>query len=93
MTLDWQNLFASILPFFPAKIASDLTLVGTFLVSLCAILARFWSRPTSESSWLAAYLLINSIGMNSRHAANADDTTNAHSNRNLPVTPKPEITK
>lgn len=74
MTLDWQQFYDAVLPFVPAEIASDLTLIGTFLVALCAIVARFWPRPASGSKWLALYGLINRIAMNSKHAANADDT-------------------
>lgn len=74
MILDWQQFYESVLPFIPAEIASDLTLIGTFLVALCAIVARFWPRPASGSKWLALYGLINHIAMNSKHAVNADDT-------------------
>jgi len=70
MTLDWQSLYASVLPFIPAEIATDLTLIGTFLVSLCAVIARFWPRPREESRWLPIYQLVNRIGMNSKHAKN-----------------------
>lgn len=73
MTMDWQSLFASLLPFIPAQIASDLTLIATFLVTLCAVLARYWPRPATGSKWLPIYLLINRIGMNSKYATNADD--------------------
>jgi len=71
MTLDWQSLYASILPFIPAEIAADLTLIGTFLVSLCAIIARFWPRPAEGSKWFFIYSIVNKIGMNSKHATNA----------------------
>lgn len=74
MTLDWQSLYASILPFIPAEISADMTMVGTFLVSLCAVIARFWPRPAAGSRWLIVYRLVNCIGMNGRHAANADDS-------------------
>jgi len=76
MTLDWQSLYASVLPFIPAEIAADLTLIGTFMVSLCAVVARFWPRPDKGSKWLQVYMFINHIGMNGRHATNADDTSN-----------------
>ena len=74
MTLDWQSLYASVLPFIPAEIANDLTVIGTFLVALCAIVARFWPRPAVGSKWLALYGLVNVIAMNGKHAANADDS-------------------
>ncbi|WP_051537158.1 hypothetical protein [Asaia prunellae] len=73
MDLEWQQLYASILPFIPAETASDLTVIGTFLVALCAIVARFWPRPAARSKWLFIYLLVNRIAMNSKHASNADD--------------------
>lgn len=75
MTLDWQSLYASVLPFIPAEIAANLTLIGTFLVSLCAVVALFWPRSDKKSKWLQAYMFINRIGMNGRHATNADDTS------------------
>ncbi|RUT27339.1 hypothetical protein C0V97_01645 [Asaia sp. W19] len=73
MNLDWQQLYATFLPFIPAEIAGDLTLVGTFIIALCALVARFWPKPATGSKWFALYSLINKIGMNSKHAANADD--------------------
>lgn len=73
MDLDWQQLYASVLPFIPAEIAGDLTAIGTFIIALCAIAARFWPRPASNSRWLPIYLLVNRLAMNDRHAANADD--------------------
>lgn len=73
MDLDWQQFCASVLPFIPAEIAGDLTAIGTFLIALCAIVARFWRRPATGSKWLPIYLLVNRLAMNDRHAANADD--------------------
>jgi len=73
MDLEWQQFYASILPFIPAETASSLTVTGTFLVALCAIVARFWPRPAAGSKWLFIYLLVNRIAMNSKHASNADD--------------------
>ncbi|WP_051537428.1 hypothetical protein [Asaia prunellae] len=73
MTIDWQTLFAQLLPFLPAQIAGDLTLIGTFLIALAAVIARFWPRPAAGSKWLPIYLLINKLAMNGKHAANADD--------------------
>lgn len=51
----------------------DLVTVGTFLVALCALLARFWPRPAEGSRWLKLYELVNSVAQNKGHAANADD--------------------
>lgn len=73
MTIDWQTLFAQILPFVPAACASDLVTIGSFLIALAAVIARYWPRPADGSKWLPLYNLINSIGMNGKHAANADD--------------------
>ncbi|WP_336947508.1 hypothetical protein [Asaia sp. HN010] len=73
MTLDWQSLYASVLPFIPAEIAADLTLIGTFMVSLCAVIARFWPKPAKGSKWLTIYCLVNRIGMNSRHSVNLNN--------------------
>ncbi|GBQ95526.1 hypothetical protein AA102526_0457 [Asaia lannensis NBRC 102526] len=75
MTLDWQSLYASVLPFIPAEIAADLTLIGTFLVSLCAVVARFWQRPSAGSRWLILYRMINCIGMNSAQALKYNNNT------------------
>jgi len=74
MSIDWQTLFAQILPFVPAAYVGDLTTIGTFLIALAAVIARFWPRPSDGSKWLPLYNLINSVGMNGKHAANADDT-------------------
>lgn len=76
MNSDLQQLYESVLPFLPAQTASDLTLIGAFLVALCAVVARYWPRPAPGSKWLLLYGLVNSIAMNSKHAVNADDTRN-----------------
>ncbi|GAB6854031.1 hypothetical protein [Asaia astilbis] len=76
MNFDWQpflSLFSQILPLFPAQVAADIALFGTFLISLAAVIARFWPRPSDGSKWLPLYLLVNGLAMNSKHAANADD--------------------
>ncbi|WP_336945660.1 hypothetical protein [Asaia sp. HN010] len=74
MPLDWQSFYAFLLPYIPAELASDFTLIGTFVIALCAILARFWPRPKTGSRWMSLYRLVNHVAMNSKHAANADDT-------------------
>ncbi|GBR07277.1 hypothetical protein HW511_11970 [Asaia siamensis] len=74
MPQEWQSFYASILPIIPAEIASALTVIGTFSIALCAVLARFWPRPDTGSKWMYLYLLVNRVAMNSRHATNADDT-------------------
>ncbi|WP_122049708.1 hypothetical protein [Asaia bogorensis] len=71
--MDWTTLFQSILPYLPAQIAGNFTAILTFVVALCALIARFWPRPADGSKWLPLYLIVNSIGMNGKHATNADD--------------------
>lgn len=73
--MDWQSLLASVLPMLPAQYAGDLVTVGTFLVALCALLARFWPRPADGSRWMKLYALVNSVAQNKGHAANADDAS------------------
>lgn len=87
MTLDWQSLYASVLPFIPAEIAADLTLIGTFLVSLCAVIARFWPRPSQGSKWVTLYILVNYVAMNGRRALNQDDEHLAYT-KQLATKPK-----
>lgn len=53
--------------------SSDLALIGTAAMSVCAVIARFWPRPADGSKWLPLYTLINQIAMNGGHAVNADD--------------------
>ncbi len=79
MDLDWQQLYASVMPLVPAELAADFTVIGTFVVASCAVAARFWPRPAEGSRWLSLYLLVNRLAMNSRHAANADDTRQTNS--------------
>ncbi|NVN44427.1 hypothetical protein HW537_11010 [Asaia siamensis] len=74
MNIDWQTLFSQILPFVPAAYAGDIATIGTFLIALCALIARYWPRPADGSKWLPLYLLVNGLAMNGKHAANADDT-------------------
>ncbi|MFT8471148.1 hypothetical protein [Acetobacter persici] len=72
--MDWQSLLASVLPMLPAQYAGDLVTVGTFLVALCALLARFWPRPADGSRWMKLYALVNSVAQNKGHATNASDS-------------------
>ncbi|GBQ72547.1 hypothetical protein AA103196_3092 [Ameyamaea chiangmaiensis NBRC 103196] len=55
--------------------ASDVALIGTACVSVCAVVARFWPRPADGSKWLPIYNLVNQIAQNGGHAANADDAS------------------
>ena len=59
----------------PLRLMRDLVTVGTFLVALCALLARFWPRPADGSRWMKLYALVNSVAQNKGHAANADDAS------------------
>ncbi|GBQ86793.1 hypothetical protein [Asaia krungthepensis] len=78
MQLDWRNFYDAFLPFLPATLASDVTLIGTAIIALCAVAARFWPRPVDGSNWLPLYLLVNRLAMNSRHAENAGDQKNGY---------------
>lgn len=73
MNFDLQAIFQTVLPFLPAQTASDATLIGTALIALSAVIARFWPRPADGSKWLPLYLIVNGLAMNGKHAANADD--------------------
>ncbi|MDL2169762.1 hypothetical protein [Asaia sp. HumB] len=73
MNFDWQTIYQTVFPFLPAQISADITLIGTFLISLAAVIARFWPRPAEGSKWLPLYLLVNTVAMNGKHAINADD--------------------
>lgn len=74
MNIDWQQFYTAVMPIIPVSLASDLTVLGTFIVASCAVAARFWPRPAEGSRWLGLYNIVNRLAMNSRHAANADDT-------------------
>lgn len=65
------SFFNEVIPFLPARWAAALSVVGSFLVSTCALMAFFWPRPSSTSKWLPVYLVINTVGLNGRHAQNA----------------------
>lgn len=65
--------FSYVLPWLPAQWAAGLSVMGSFLVSLCALIAFFWPRPAACSKLLPLYLVINTVGLNGKHAANASD--------------------
>lgn len=71
--MDYAQLFNLLLPIVPAKYAGDATAIATFIVALCALVAKFWPRPKEGSKWLGLYTAVNKIGFNSGHALNADD--------------------
>lgn len=52
---------------------TDIGLVTTAIISVCAVIARFWPRPADGSAWLPLYTLVNTIAQNGGHAANKDD--------------------
>ncbi|GAA3674713.1 hypothetical protein [Acetobacter lovaniensis] len=67
------SLLSYVLPMLPAKWAADVASLGIVLAGTCAIAARHWPRPKDGSKWLWLYSLVNAIGQNAGHAANADD--------------------
>ncbi|MCG0998195.1 hypothetical protein [Acetobacter persici] len=75
------SLFSYVLPMLPAQWAAAASVIGSFVVSTCALAAYFWPRPKDGSKWLPVYQAINKLGLNGRHAANADDSA-------LETTPK-----
>ncbi|MFT9068663.1 MAG: hypothetical protein ABF530_09990 [Acetobacter orientalis] len=68
------SLFNYVLPMLPAKYAAAVSVIGSFAVSTCALIAFFWPRPAAGSKLLPLYDVINKLGLNGKHAANADDT-------------------
>lgn len=68
------SLFSYVLPMLPAQWAAAASVIGSFLISTCAMAAYFWPRPKDGSKWLPIYEAINKLGLNGKHAANADDT-------------------
>mgnify|MGYP001307777769 CR=1 FL=1 len=76
------SAFNALLPLLPAQWAAAVSVIGSFLVSLCALIAFFWARPAAGSKLLPLYLVINTVGLNGKHAANASDT--AVKNKTLP---------
>lgn len=73
MDLDWQQFYAFILPYIPAGIAGDLTLIGTFLIALAAVIVRFWKQPAAGSKWLILYRLISSIALKRKGKSGTDE--------------------
>lgn len=67
-------VFSYVLPLLPAQWAAGASVVGSFMVSLCALIAFFWKKPVVGSKLLPLYLVINTVGLNGKHAANATDT-------------------
>ena len=67
------QLFSQVLPMLPAKYATDLTILGSFVVSTCAVISLFWSKPKDGSKLLPLYNTINGLGLNALKAKNADN--------------------
>ncbi|WP_215761528.1 hypothetical protein [Acetobacter sp. P1H12_c] len=67
------SLFSYVLPMLPAQRAAAASVIGSFVVSTCALAAYFWPRPKDGSKWLPLYQAINKLGLNGKHAVNADD--------------------
>ncbi|MCG4254265.1 hypothetical protein [Acetobacter senegalensis] len=68
------SVFNYVLPMLPSQWAAAASVIGSFVVSSCALAAYFWPRPKDGSKWLPLYEAINKLGLNGKHAANADDT-------------------
>lgn len=67
------SVFNTVLPVLPTQWAAAVSVIGSFVVATCALVAFFWKRPQDGSKWLPLYLVINKLGLNGKHAANADD--------------------
>lgn len=67
------SVFNYVLPLLPAQWAAAASVIGSFIVSSCALAAYFWPRPKDGSKWLALYQIVNGLGLNGKHASNADD--------------------
>ena len=52
-----------------------LLLLAPWLVSFCAALAAILPKPTGVGFWASVYPLVNRLGFNFGHAANAADPT------------------
>ncbi|MFT8367559.1 MAG: hypothetical protein ABF646_02280 [Acetobacter papayae] len=68
-----SSLFSYALPLLPAQWAAAASVIGSFVVSTCALASYFWPRPKDGSKWLPVYEVINKLALNDKHAANADD--------------------
>ncbi|WP_061470903.1 hypothetical protein [Acetobacter senegalensis] len=67
------SAFNYVLPMLPAQWAAAASVIGSFVVSSCALAAYFWPRPKDGSKWLPVYQIVNGLGLNGKHASNADD--------------------
>lgn len=72
--MNWYNVYTQALPLLPARTASNITTFGTFLVSLCAVIAQFLPAPEKKNFWYGIYTIINKVAMNSGYASNNKNT-------------------
>lgn len=65
------DIVATIIDYLP----ESLTGVVTLIISICAAISAFWSRPADDANKVVRiiYAVVNAIGFNMGKAANADD--------------------
>lgn len=73
MSTNWQSLLEAFASLLPIPLVHNFAKAVSVVISVCAVVARFWSHPKDTSKWLWLYLLINKIAMNDKHAKNARD--------------------
>lgn len=75
------SLFNYVLPLLPAKYAAAVSVIGSFAVSTCALVAFFWARhpPKAGTKAYVLYSLIGKLGLKGNHVAKAEVETKSAS--------------
>ena len=75
------SVFAYVLPLLPAQWAAGASVLGSFVVSTCALVAFFWARhpPKAGTKAYVLYSLIGKLGLKGNHVAKAEVETKSAS--------------
>ncbi|QHC35188.1 hypothetical protein [Komagataeibacter xylinus] len=59
--MDTMLTTQTILSLLPARYAADAVVIFSFLISGCALVARFWRPPAAGSKWVVVWTLVTAM--------------------------------
>ena len=59
--MDPISIMQDVLSMLPAQYARDIVVIVSFLISTCALIARFWRPPNPSSRWVLVWTVVTAI--------------------------------
>ncbi|MBY4641700.1 hypothetical protein K6L44_17280 [Gluconacetobacter entanii] len=59
--MDPNTLLQDVLSLLPTQYAGDVAVIVSFLISTCALIARFWRPPDPASRWVVVWTIVTAV--------------------------------